>query len=161
MAKFKYNARVSLTKCIRGPTNGHIVRYTCVDQLARIPAPLCSCCLPSLFPPRSTDFSACFMVSLAPSVIRQRRYTYRDMCDVCMCRMYSLQGCFKIHPTENARSSLPAFPPLGPSAIIRHVITVAHDCARPCTRDLTRRKYNSSRFYARIICGSTLLLARG
>lgn len=79
-----------------------------------------------------------------------------------MSRTYSLQGCFKIHPTENARSSLPAtFPPLGPSIVIRRVITVVHDYARPCARDLTRRKYNSSRFYIHfIICGNALLLAR-
>jgi len=108
MAKFKYNARV-LTKCIRrrGPTSGRVGRYTCAVSISwpayvAAPPPPMSVPVPPLpFSLRSTDFSVCFSISLSPFVIRQCRYTYRGM----SCT-HSLQGCFKIHPTENAQSSL-------------------------------------------------------
>lgn len=71
------------------------------DQLARIRSatPLCPCPFP-LFPPRSTDFSACFIVSLSPSVSRATSIVDIHVVARVWVASYSLQGCFKIHPTE-------------------------------------------------------------
>lgn len=97
--------------------------------------------------PRSTDLSARFTVSVTPSVAKPCRYTHispRGSHD-------SLQGCFKIHPTESERAGLPPpyytrfLPALPPSlCMLLRLLMIALDRMR----DLTRCEYNT-RIYVR------------
>lgn len=151
-------SRVSLTKCIRRRTDdertcGRMLHVRPTDQLARIaqegegttPPP-------ALSSPRSAidRFLGPFhgiCHPLSPNHVDVYRRVGRT----------ALQGCFKIHPTERERavSLLPATFPPSPSAVIMHVITVAHDCARPCAGFNALRVQRAC--LCPYICGSTLL----
>jgi len=152
-------SRVSLTKCIRRRTD---------DERTCGPCGACyTCVLPiswpayaqeggggddPLSPPRSAidRFLGPFhgiCHPLSPNHVDVYRRVGRT----------ALQGCFKIHPTERERaiSLLPATFPPSPSAVIMHVITVAHDCARPCAGFNALRVQRAC--LCPYICGSTLL----